>query len=618
MLLMHILIRLVTKALKKTPAHSTSFSDEPTSDILNLKARDKSREAAIQFVQVEQTIRNLPLFIVFHAAAAFSLYTIATYPDASILLPIWYSTAFLAGIYGVVAFLLWRKASLQKRPQAMLRGLELLCLILAIVWALPLAAAAQVQSPTNTIAVACITLAMLGVTATTLIRVPTGLVVFLCLVSSTMGLALFRSLAEQQSVAMLLCVTYCLVLLSITLSSHMDFRRRTHAELEVVRQKDVIRLLLNDFERGTPDWLWEADIEGKINYASPRLSTLLGIAPDDVLGKRLRHVLASYVQHETLRNFDLSLDAAEPINNLEIVATINDETFHWRMTAQPLLDESGGIMGHRGVCRDVTSTLKDKKRVETAMDESDRASAVKSHFLAAMSHELRTPINAILGFSELLAKDNHDAIPYTTRKAYAETVWENSKQLNQLINDVLDTTRMERGTLKLAEQNVDAAELIEVAIGLCRSKANDAGVSIVARLADDVSLTVDAARLQQATANIVNNAIKFSSRGGIINIEMLRGPNNSFILAVKDAGIGIAEADLQKIFEPFVQSDSGLARHYNGAGLGLPLARRIARLHEGDVTLQSTQGAGTTAHLTLPKHRVHWPMQKPQPQRSVA
>jgi signal transduction histidine kinase len=593
-------------------------ADLATSDILNSKAKDASRERAIQAIQVDQTIRAIPLLVIFHAAAAFSLYNLATYPTASILLPIWYVSALAVSLCFAVAFILWRNPKWRKKPTVVLHGLELLCFGFGVVWALPLAAATQLKSPTNTIAIACITLAMMAVAAMSLLRVPTGLVVFLSLVSTTMAGALYKSLESQHLVAVLLCAIYCLVLLSVTLTSHIDFRRRTHIELEGARQKDVIRLLLNDFERGTPDWLWEADAVGKISYASPRLAEVLGLQPDSALGLRLRQVLADFAPADILRSLDLSLDAAETVNEFAMPVKINTVNLEWRFTAQPVSDSNGIVIGHRGVCRDVTKAHDIKKRTELAIETTEQANSAKSQFLAVMSHELRTPLNAIVGFSELLARDGADTLPLKSRKEYSEIILNNASQLQVLINDLLDTTRMESGTLQLAEQDVDAAEIVEIAIKLCSHQAEKSGVSIVGRLTDNIALSVDLSRLKQTVVNLLLNAIKFSENGGIINVEMQRGQDSQFILAIKDGGIGIAPDDIERVFDPFIQADSSTTRTHGGAGLGLPIARRIARLHGGDVTLVSTMGAGTTATLILPKHRVHWPLPQPRTIQNVA
>ena len=252
------------------------------------------------------------------------------------------------------------------------------------------------------------------------------------------------------------------------------------------------------------------------------------------------------------------------------------------------------------------------------MEASERASAAKSQFLAVMSHELRTPINSIVGFSELLAQDRDGGLAPATRKEFATTIMESARHLQLLINDLLDATRMERGTLTLNEQPTDAAEIVEIAIKLSHDQAKTADVSIVARLVDDVTLTGDVTRLKQVIINLLVNAIKFSPPKGIINVEMLRTQGGGLDVAIKDAGIGIAPQDLDRVFDPFVQVESGLARRYGGVGLGLPIARRIARLHDGDVVLDSTPGAGTIARLVLPPKRVAWPKAKPETAKHVA
>jgi signal transduction histidine kinase len=182
--------------------------------------------------------------------------------------------------------------------------------------------------------------------------------------------------------------------------------------------------------------------------------------------------------------------------------------------------------------------------------------------------------------------------------------------LQSLINDVLDTTRIEKGTFRLNEQDVDAAEVVEIAAKMCRDQADKAGVTVVVRVFDDVRVMGDQGRLKQILLNLMSNAIKFSPSGSVVNAEFSRGQANEFIFSVKDAGIGIKAEDVERVFEPFVQADEGLTRRFGGLGLGLALARKIARLHGGDVSLQSEPGAGTIAKLTLPPSRVVWPGRK--------
>jgi signal transduction histidine kinase len=174
---------------------------------------------------------------------------------------------------------------------------------------------------------------------------------------------------------------------------------------------------------------------------------------------------------------------------------------------------------------------------------------------------------------------------------------------------LLDATRLERGTFRLNEQECDAAEIIEVAIKLCRDQAETSGVNIVARLTDNIVVKGDMARLKQIAINLMTNAIKFSNDGSVINVDMQRGDQGQLVLSIRDGGVGIAASDLQRVFDPFVQADGSYTRRVGGVGLGLSIARRIARLHDGDVMLESAVGAGTTARLILPRHRVVWPVQ---------
>lgn len=576
-------------------------------------SQDTEHDAGIHRAQVNQIVRSIPFLVMFHAAAAFCLSSLIGFSPSQTFTAIW-QTAVVAIVAAFAAvFVLWRKGRWNPQPLKALRALEVMCLAFGFIWALPITSAAYYDLSASIIPITGITLAVLGIAALALVRLPAGTVIILCLVSAALARALYQGLENYQLIAALLCACYCLVLVGITLNSHLDFRRRTNAEIEISRQNDVIRLLLNDFEKGTQDWLWETDGEGKLTYAARRLAECLNIDTSALLGHRLKQLFVDHAPTTELRTLDLAFEEATAFENIDIPLTVDTTRYVWRFSAQPLKDADGQHIGHRGVCRDITKAHQSENRLEAAMDASDRASTAKSHFLAVMSHELRTPINSIIGFSELLAGENAASLNPKSRKEFADTILTSARSLQALINDMIDTARMERGTLKLAEQDADAAELTEAAIKRCRNHAEKSDISIVAKLSDEIAIHCDATRLQQAISNLLSNAIKFSTAGGIINVEMQRGSDGEFVLDIKDAGIGIPKQDLERVFDPFVQSDEGHSRQYGGAGLGLPIARRIARLHDGDVTLESAVGAGTTARLILPAKRVHWPS-KQQPE----
>jgi signal transduction histidine kinase len=198
-------------------------------------------------------------------------------------------------------------------------------------------------------------------------------------------------------------------------------------------------------------------------------------------------------------------------------------------------------------------------------------------------------------------------LPQDARADHVQTILESSRHLQALINDVLDATRMERGVIKLAEQEADAAELVEIAVKMCRTAAERSDATIVAHVVEGVELRCDVVRLKQVLINLVTNAVKFSSAGSFIRIDFERTETGGLAFAVKDTGIGIRRDDIERMFEPFVQSDEGMGRRFGGIGLGLAIARKIALLHGGTVTLDSDLGIGTTARLVLPAWRVSWP-----------
>jgi signal transduction histidine kinase len=199
---------------------------------------------------------------------------------------------------------------------------------------------------------------------------------------------------------------------------------------------------------------------------------------------------------------------------------------------------------------------------------------------------------------------------------YAKMVHESGQHLRSLIEDVLDVSRIERGVLRMVEQEADAADIAEIAAKMCRDNAAAQDIGIVATLTDNLEIAGDVTRIKQVIINLLTNAIKFSGRGGTVELSLDRGADGGAVFAIADNGIGIAAVDMERIFEPFVQADLTTTRRFGGLGLGLPIARSIARMHGGDVTLDSAPGRGTIARFTLPPERVR--DITPGPLRAVA
>jgi signal transduction histidine kinase len=238
-----------------------------------------------------------------------------------------------------------------------------------------------------------------------------------------------------------------------------------------------------------------------------------------------------------------------------------------------------------------------------ARDAAVRSSEAKSNFLANVSHELRTPLNAILGFSEALLSGIFGRM--SERQAeYVADIHHAGGRLLALINDILDLAKLEAGKMELREEALDLVGLAAEAVRDLRETARSAGVSIeLEPPSHDVGIFADRMRLRQILDNLLSNAVKFTPAGGLIGVTVERDAASRTVIIVSDTGIGIPAADLARVFLPFEQSDSKLARQAQGTGLGLPLVRQLVDRHGGTVRMSSEPGVGTEVVIELPAER---------------
>lgn len=249
--------------------------------------------------------------------------------------------------------------------------------------------------------------------------------------------------------------------------------------------------------------------------------------------------------------------------------------------------------------------------------EADRANKAKSMFLANMSHELRTPLNAIIGFSEVIKDDLLGPKEARRYKEYARDINASGSHLLELVNDVIDISKIDAGHLTLNLEATEVCTLMESSLRQVRRQANGKEISIHTEVPGGLpQIEVDPLRIRQALINVLGNAVKFTPNGGQIWLAAALQDNGEVALQVTDSGPGIAEKDMEKVMQPFGQVDEGMARRYEGAGLGLPLAKRFLELHGGDLKVTSAQGQGTTVTLLLPtaRHREQTATAELQPQ----
>jgi signal transduction histidine kinase len=250
----------------------------------------------------------------------------------------------------------------------------------------------------------------------------------------------------------------------------------------------------------------------------------------------------------------------------------------------------------------------ERKRAEALLIESkesaEAASRAKSEFLANMSHELRTPLNAIIGFSEILQMETLGPLGHTSYADYVRDIHDSGVHLLNIINEILDLSKIEVGRLTLNDAPMDVVAVVVACLRIVRERASTAGI----RLVDDVMqglphLHADERMIKQVLLNLLSNAIKFTLRGGSVTVTAGLDDLDALFIRVTDTGIGIAPGDIPKAMQPFMQIDNSLQRKYSGTGLGLPLAKSMTELHGGKLVLESTVDVGTTITVQFPAER---------------
>ncbi len=263
--------------------------------------------------------------------------------------------------------------------------------------------------------------------------------------------------------------------------------------------------------------------------------------------------------------------------------------------------------GFLSVEREVALRLRNAELLEVAQ-EANRA---KANFLAQFSHELRTPLNAIIGFSETMKAQIFGPMENQRYREYAGWINESGVHLLDLINNILNSARFEADDGRLDCRPVELRPLADGVIGMVAATDDAAGVSLINEIPADVSVNVDPTKFKQILINLVSNAVKFTGSGGAVTVRLTPGAEGVVVLEVADNGNGIDPADIERVLEPFVRTESAVASGKQGAGLGLPIAKMLAQLHGGDLSIESRRGEGTTVRVHLPADAVVGPVHAP-------
>jgi PAS domain S-box-containing protein len=369
------------------------------------------------------------------------------------------------------------------------------------------------------------------------------------------------------------------------------------------------------------DALMACDPRGIITDVNKQTEALTGCTRDELIGAPFKNYFTDPARAEAginrvlaegkVTNYELTARAR---NGDLTVVSYNATTFH---------DRDRRLQGVFAAARDVTELKRYERTLQQKNAELEAASRMKSEFLANMSHELRTPLNAIIGFSEVL-RDGLLGEMSDQQRAFIGDIFSSGKHLLSLINDILDLSKVEAGKMMLDIEHVQVSPLFVNSLSIIREKAAARRVQLVMDTAGDLgSINADARKVKQIVYNLLSNAVKFTIEGGEVALRASRVPrsavgvlsgrwggrsfplaNNEFTeflaISVTDSGIGVSPEGLEQLFTPFTQIDSGLARKYEGTGLGLAMVKLLVELHGGAVAVESQVGQGSCFTVWLP------------------
>jgi signal transduction histidine kinase len=375
-------------------------------------------------------------------------------------------------------------------------------------------------------------------------------------------------------------------------------------QLEAQGVKDINRHLIDH-----PDVLKSLIGAMRITRANKATLTLYrALSPEELAD----HIAPEKLTEEELRHFRFWLVA---FAGGESAGFLNETVGRRRRGGQVYMRIRSAIVPeHRDDWLRVVTTVgdvSDRKRAELALyaakEEADRANRAKSQFLASMSHELRTPLNAIIGFSDIMRQEMFGPVGEPRYLSYATDIHDSGQHLLNLINDMLDLSRIEAGKYEIREEWLSAQELLDWVLNMTEPQIQSRGVEVRLSVAGDMpNFRADQRAMRQILLNLFSNALKFTPSGKDITLRAFQDlDNGDIVLEVADSGKGIPAHLLDTITDPFVQAGSPETRQETGTGLGLSITKSLVHLHGGKLVLVSTEHVGTTVTIRLPGDRAY-------------
>ncbi len=386
----------------------------------------------------------------------------------------------------------------------------------------------------------------------------------------------------------------------------------THQEISLRKQSE--EALANSESRYrhlselSPSALWQCDSHGKLTFVSQRWTEITGISFADACQQGWLGSIHQDDQKRVISEWRRVLSQANSFRS-EYRIQKSDGSVVWVLClANVVTDDQHNSTGWIGTISDITELKRTEEKLHDATLKAEAANIAKSRFLATMSHEIRTPMNGILGMAQLL--ESQDLV-VEKQQQYARTIMHSGQTLLSLLNDILDISKVEAGKISLESGAVELTAVLAEVSKLFNEMAVNKGLQLRVKVDPDSHLSYigDPLRVRQMLSNLVNNAIKFTAAGDVdITVKEIQQRDDHSIVefSVSDTGIGVPEAKIGMLFEPFVQTDDSTTRKYGGSGLGLSIVRSLSRLMNGDAGVENRAEGGARFWFQVCMQRRHW------------
>jgi PAS domain S-box-containing protein len=369
------------------------------------------------------------------------------------------------------------------------------------------------------------------------------------------------------------------------------------------QQVEQLTHMLAAIVESSDDAVIAKTLDGVITSWNQAAERIFGYAAGEIIG-RPSSILKPPGHGEDVIQILEHIRRGERVNHFETKRCTKDgRIIDVSLSVSPIRNADGKIVGASKIARDITERKRAEEEQERLLAAAQAANRMKDEFLATLSHELRTPLNAIVGWAQILRSGKVDAEDLEEGLAAIER---NARAQSQLVEDLLDISRINAGNLRLDVQRLKIADVIEATLAAIMPAANAKGIRIQ-KVLDSVAgpITGDFARLQQVIWNLLSNAVKFTPKGGQVQV-LLERVNSHVEISVIDTGRGIRPEFLPHVFDRFRQADASTTRQYSGLGLGLAIAKQLVEMHGGSIRAKSPgEGQGATFTVTLPIIVVH-------------